>query len=106
MALLYGNSAVNEDVVGVVDDSIHDRYGGWAVVIWGWIDPFASTLHIELRAEDYEAVLCSCFHDLQKIIGLLQRQRSDQPFIQHKKTALMCLSLHIGISFNPTGLFS
>ena len=53
MTLPHGNSAVNEDVVGVVDDSVHDRFGDRAVVIGVWIDPFVPSRHIELRAEDH-----------------------------------------------------
>jgi len=52
MTLPHGNRSVNKDVVRVVDDSVHDRFGDRVVVIGVWIDSFVPSRHIELRAED------------------------------------------------------
>ena len=46
MAFTHGDAAVYEDVIGVVDDPVHDRFGDRAAFRRSWINAnFAKKLH-------------------------------------------------------------
>ena len=49
------------------------------------IDPVVPAVRIVLCTEDGGAMLSSGLNNLKKVIGLLQRQRLHQPFVQDKK---------------------
>ena len=46
MAFTHGDAAVYEDIVGIVDDPVHDRFGDRAAFRRSWINAnFAKKLH-------------------------------------------------------------
>ena len=87
MAFTHGDAAVYEDIVGIVDDPVHDRFGDRAAFRRSWINPFIPVIRSILGREDHRSfrVVDARLHDLQKIIGFLRFQWTDKPFIQDKE---------------------
>lgn len=89
MALPHGDTAINQDVVSVVDDSVHDGLGDGAAVIRIGIDAFIPFPSIVLGAEDHGTAAAPALHDFQQVIGLLRCQTADQPLVQDEKVYLL-----------------
>ena len=87
MAFTHGDAAVYEDIVGIVDDPVHDRFGDRAAFRRSWINPFIPVIRGILGAEDHRSfrAVDACLHDLQEIIGFPRFQWADEPFIQDKE---------------------
>ena len=67
---------------------VHDRVANRAVLQRIGVNPVVPVIGVILRAENGGAVLRPGFHNLKQIKGLLQRQRTHQPFVQDQKINL------------------
>ena len=98
MAFPHGHGAVDQNLIGIVDDrkfafgefhefvsrtrTVYDRLRQRAVALGIRIDPLVPAGGLELRAEDGGAVAASAFHDLEKVVRFLWRQTADKPLIE------------------------
>ena len=93
MALTHGDLAVNEDVIGVVDDAVHNSLGDGTGFLGTGIDPLIPLAGVVLGAEDGGAVGTAGFHKLQKVVRLLRRKAADEPLIQDEQ-------IHLPVAFH------
>ena len=56
MTLTHGDFPLNQDIIGIMDDAVHDRLGDRALVLRGGIEPFIPLGRVVLSAEDRRAV--------------------------------------------------
>ena len=68
----HRNFATNPDVIGIVNDAIHDGFRYRAVIIRIGIDAFIPAFHLVLCAEDNGTFLTAGFDNLKQIIGFLE----------------------------------
>ena len=85
----HRNFATNPDVIGIVNDAIHDCFRYRAVIIRIGIDAFIPTFHLVLCAEDNGTFLTVGFDNLKQIIGFLWFQGTDQPFVENQQFNLL-----------------
>ena len=95
MAFPHRNSSTDHDVVGIMDDSIHNGLGDRTVTARIGVDALVPPVCLILRTEDhgFTGILSTTrLYNLQKIIGFLRIQASDQPFVYNQKIHLLvCL---------------
>ena len=56
MAFTHGDAAVYEDIVGIVDDPVHDRFGDRAAFRRSWINPFIPVIRSILGTEEQKII--------------------------------------------------
>lgn len=81
IALPHGDTALNQDLIGVMDDAVHDRLGNRAARVRIGSNACIPALRLVLGAEDHRA-LAAGLHDFQQVVGLLGRERPDEPLVQ------------------------
>ena len=80
MPLPHRCISVNEYLVSVMNNPVHDRLGDRTVILRIWVNSLVPAFSLKLSAEDSRPMLCSRFNDLKQIVGLLGSKTSDQPF--------------------------
>ena len=71
MPFSHGDLAINQDLVGIVDDTVHNRFGNGAAVIRVGINTLIPFFRIVLGAEDGRALVAAHLNNLQQIVGFL-----------------------------------
>ena len=79
----HGDAAFNQDLIGVVDDAVHDCLGNGAAGVRIGINACIPALRLVLGAENHGA-LAAGLHDFQQVIGLLGGERPDEPLVQNE----------------------
>ena len=88
VAFPHGDVALNQDLIGVVDDTVHDCLGYRTSGVGIGVNTGIPALRLVLSAEDHGS-LATCLHNLQQIIGFLEQQGTDQPLIQDQDIHLL-----------------
>lgn len=87
LLLAHGLLAVNNHLVGIMDDPVADG------ISQDWItNLFPPSGHRKLGADDRRSVLVSGFRNFQKIPRFSFLQRVQQPFVQNQQRASDMLS--------------
>lgn len=68
VAFPHGDVALNQDLIGVVDDTVHDCLGYRTSGVGIGVNTGIPALRLVLGAEDHGS-LATCLHNLQQIIG-------------------------------------
>ena len=84
----HGDLAINQDLVGIVNDTVHNSLGNGAAVIRVRINALVLFFRIVLGAEDGYAPVAAHLNNLQQAVGFLRRQAADQPLIQNQQIVL------------------
>ena len=82
MALPHGNLTINQDVIGIVDNVVHNSLGNGAGLFETGVHTLISFAGVILGAEDGGVVGVAGLHKLQQIVGFLKREAADEPLTQ------------------------
>ena len=85
MTLTHGYLPINEKIVGIMDDTVHDRLGDGALILGGGIEPFIPLIRVVLSAEDCRSVFSPELYEFQQVVGFLRSQTLEQPLVQDEK---------------------
>ena len=87
MTFTHGFATFDQDVVGIVDDPVHDRFRDRAAFSQFRIDTGIPFLVVVLSTEDHRSLraVYSGLNDLKKIVSFLRRQHTDEPLINYEQ---------------------
>lgn len=88
VAFPHGDTALNQKFMGVVYDAVHDCLGNWAAGVKLWVNVGIPTLGLVLGAKGHSE-LTAGLHDFQQVVGLLWRERPDEPLVQDQQVNLL-----------------
>ena len=89
MPLPHRGITVNEYLVSVMNNPVHDRLRDRTVILRIGVNPLVPAFCLKLSTEDSRSMLCSRFDDLEQIVGLLGSETSDQPLVKNKQIDLL-----------------
>ena len=89
MSLPHRCVSVNEDLVSVMHDPVHNRLGDRTVILRIRVNSLIPAFSLKLCAKDGRPMLCPRFNDLEQIVGFIWCQTSDQPLVKNQQIDLL-----------------
>ena len=89
MPLPHRCISVNEYLVSVMNNTVHNRLGNRAVILRIRVNPLVPAFCLKLSTEDRRPMLCPRFDDLEQIVGLLGSETPDQPLVKNQQIDLL-----------------
>ena len=81
----HGHLTVNQNVIGVVDNPVHNGLGNCTAVRRLGTDASVPLARVVLRTENHRPVMAASLDQLQQVVGFLRRQRADEPLVQNQQ---------------------
>ena len=89
MAFPHGDFPVDQYVIGIMYDPAHDGIWDGTVCFQIRIDPCVPACRFILGTEDHRSLLTPGFHDLQRIVGFLASERTDQSLVKDQQVCFL-----------------
>ena len=95
MPLPHRGITVNEYLVSVMNNPVHNRLRDRTVILRIRVHSLVPAFGLKLSTEDSRPMLCPCFDDLKQIVGLLRSETSDQPLVKNQQIDLLVCFDHL-----------
>ena len=95
MPLPHRGITVNEYLVSVMNNPVHNRLRDRTVILRIWVNSLVPAFCLKLSTEDSRPMLCSRFNNLKQIVGLLRSETSDQPLVKNQQIDLLVCFDHL-----------
>ena len=89
MPLPHRGITVNEYLVSVMNNPVHNRLRDRTVILRIGVNPPVPAFSLKLSTENSRSMLRPRFDDLKQIVGLLRSKTSDQPFVKNQQIDLL-----------------
>ena len=89
MPLPHRGITVNEYLVSVMNNPVHNRLGDRTVILRIRVNPPVPAFSLKLSTENSRSMLRPRFDDLKQIVGLLRIETSDQPLVKNQQINLL-----------------
>lgn len=89
MPLPHRGITVNEYLVSVMNNPVHNRLRDRTVILRIGVNPPVPAFSLKLSTENSRSMLRPRFDDLKQIVGLLRSETSDQPLVKNQQIDLL-----------------